>query len=274
MPRGTPPRIPLLLRQRLAGLARPPAPLLRGGVTFGVSAIDAWLGGGLVRGGLHETFAAEQADVAATAGFAGLLALRAAAQRSKERQILWVRQDFLDGQAGHLHPPGLAAFGLDPDRILLVRTRDVAGLLRAADEGVRCPGLGAVLVEFWGEAGPLDHTASRRLSLAARESGVPILMLRVAASPAPSAAATRWLVQAAPSRPLAANAPGPPAFTVTLLRHRGGAQGNTWHLEWNRERACFQECDASPPSLPRPVVPVPAGRAADMGTWAAGRRSG
>eukprot|EP01035_Chromulina_nebulosa_P064639 gene64639-88434_t len=58
-----------------------------------------------------------------------------------------------------------------------------------------------------------------------------MLLLRVAASPAASAAATRWLVQAAPSRPLAANAPGPPAFTVTLLRHRGGAAGNTWHLE-------------------------------------------
>jgi protein ImuA len=244
--------------------------LRHGGITFGVAEIDNWLGGGLIRGGLHEMFAAEQADAAAMAGFAGLLGLRAAGRRG----ILWVRQDFLDGQVGEPNPPGLAGLGLDPGRLLLVRVRDVAGLLRAADESVRCPGLGAVLVESWGECGQIDHTASRRLSLAARESGVPVLMLRVAATPAPSAAATRWLVRAAPSRPLAAHAPGPPAFTLTLLRQRGGAAGNIWHLEWNRERACFQERDASLPSLLRPVVPVPVGRAADPGTWAADRHTG
>jgi protein ImuA len=233
-----------------------------------VAELDDWLGGGLARGGLHEVFAAGQADMATAAGFAALLALQAA----RRRRVLWVRQDFLDGQAGQLHPPGLAALGLNPALVVLVRASDVPGALRAAGEAARCNGLGVVLMELWGEAPPLDHRASRRLSLAAEESGVPVLMLRVAATPAASAAASRWLVGALPSRPLAANAPGPPAFAATLLRHRGGAAGATWHLEWNHERQCFQAHDATP--LPRAVVPVSAGRAIGPDREGGWRRAG
>ncbi|OJY63968.1 MAG: hypothetical protein BGP12_15570 [Rhodospirillales bacterium 70-18] len=271
-----PPRIPLPLRQRLAGLARPVAPMRRGDITLGLAELDDWLGGGLARGGLHEVFATGQADVAAAMGFAALLALRAA----RQRRILWVRQDFLDGQTGRLHPPGLAGLGLNPALVVLVRAGDVLGVLRAAGEAARCNGLGAVLVEPWGEAPLLDHSTSRRLSLAAEGSGVPVLMLRVAATPTASAAASRWLVGALPSRPLAANAPGPPAFAATLLRHRGGAAGATWHLEWNHEQQRFQAHDTTP--LPRAVVPVPAGRPAGLdqkgrewaGGWSADRRAG
>jgi len=258
----------LPFRQRLAALARPAAPVRQGAITFGLAELDGWLGGGLLRGALHEVFAAGQADVAAATGFAALLALRAA----RQRRILWVRQDFLDGPTGQLHPPGLAALGLNPALVILVRAGDVMGVLRAAGEAARCGGLGAVLVEPWGEAPQIDHTAGRRLSLAAAESGVPVLMLRVAATPTASVAASRWSVEALPSRPLPANAPGPPAFTASLLRHRGGAAGATWHLEWDHDRHCFQPYDAAP--LPRAVVPVPAGRAAGPAPAGSWRRAG
>ncbi len=256
-----PSHIPLSTRLRLhQRFERPPARPPRGGIALGAQAVDAWLGGGLERGALHEVFAGKQADVAAAAGFIALLALRSAGGGAARRQILWVRQDFLDGQTGQLHPPGLAALGLDPALIVLVRARDVLGVLRAAAEVAGSTGFGAVVVELWGESPLLDLTASRRLSLAAEKAGVPVLMLRVAAIPAPSAAASRWLLAGLPSRPLAANAPGPPAFAATLLRHRGGAASNTWHLEWNHEQGCFQDRDA--PALPRAVVPLPAERAA------------
>ena len=247
--------LPLLRSSADGGGTPAPAP-----VPFGAPTLDGPLGGGLARAALHEVYAAGGADGAAATGFAAGVALRAAAGG---RQIAWIRQDFLDAEVGRLHPPGLAELGLDPGQVLLVRAKDVQGVLRAGLEATRCAVLGAVLIEPWGESRLLDLTASRRLSLAAKASGAVTLLLRVAASPSPSAAATRWLVRSLPSRALEANTPGYPAFVATLLRHRRGVAGREWCLEWDRDRGCFQDRpvpDAAP--VPRPVVPVPARRAA------------
>ncbi len=250
--------LPLRPHQR----ERPAAHSPRGGITFGAPELDAWVGGGLTRGALHEVFAGKQADVAAAMGFIALLAVRATGKGAARQQILWVRQDFLDAETGKLHPPGLAALGLDPARVVLVRARDVLGVLQAAAEAAGCAGLGAVVAELWGEPALLDLTATRRLSLAAEKADVPVLMLRVAAIPAPSAATSRWMVTSLPSQPLAANAPGQPAFAATLLRHRGGAASNTWHLEWSHEQGCFRN-RATPP-LPCAVAPLSAERTAGL----------
>jgi protein ImuA len=255
------------LRQSLAlaGLARASAPAER--VAFGTAALDEPLGGGIARAALHEIYARAGADHAAAAGFAAALALRAAGAKP----LLWVRQDFLDAESGRLHAPGLAELGLDPSRVLLVRVRDGDGALKAGAEAARCGALGAALIEPWGELRQFDLTASRRLALAAEASGVTTLLLRVAAEPAPSAAATRWQVRALPSRAREAGAPGDPAFSLRLLRHRGGLGECEWRVEWNRERKAFQDRmrehgagrdsgrDAAP--LSRPLVSVPGERA-------------
>ena len=209
------------------------------------------------------------------------------------RQILWVRQDVLDAETGRLHPPGLAELGLDPARILLVRARDAQDVLRAGAEAARCSALGAVLIEPWGEPRLFDLTASRRLALAAEASGVTTVLLRASARQDASAARTRWLVRALPSRALEANAPGDPAFSLRLLRDRGGLGEREWRVEWNRdrqsfhERAAFQERpafheragsqgraqDAAP--LSRPLVPFPADGPAAEGARGPGfRRAG
>ncbi|MBL9010171.1 MAG: hypothetical protein JNL56_03230 [Alphaproteobacteria bacterium] len=240
------------LRTQLAGLDGRPVAGAGVRVALGAPAIDATLDGGLARGAVHEIYAARPADAAAAAGFTVGLAIRAAG----EKPIVWVRQDFLDHEAGRVHPPGLADLGLDPGRVLLVRAKDIAALLRASGEALRCAALGAVLMEPWGVSPLLDLTTSRRLGLAAEESGVPALLLRVAADPAPSAAATRWRAAAAPSAPLEAGAPGHPAFDITLERRRGGAAGETWAVEWNRELGVFRER----PALSGAVVSLPAGR--------------
>jgi protein ImuA len=229
------------------------------GVTpLGHGAIDAALGGGLARGALHEVFAAG-ADAGPAAGFAIALALRAAG----ERPVLWVRQDFSGAEAGGLYAPGLFEMGLAPERLILVQAHDGRAVLRAAEEGARCAPLGAVLIEPWGEPRALDLTATRRLALAAETSGALLIMLRMAASPAPSAAATRWEVRAAPSAPLAANAPGYPSFAVTLARRRAGAGEKTWLVEWDRDRREFRTPGAASAAstgtpLSGGVVPVPA----------------
>ncbi len=227
-------------------------------IPFGAASLDGPLAGGLPRAALHEAYAEEGTnDSAAAAGFGLGIALRA----SGTRPLVWIRQDFVDQEAGRLFGSGLVAFGAEPDRIVLVRVPDQQGAMRAAEEALRCPSLGAVLVEVWGRSRALDLTATRRLGFAAGRSGVPCLLVRLAAAPAPSAAMTRWSVSAAPSRPLEANAPGPPAFALALLRHRAGIAGGTWHVEWDRDRLTF----ADPAPLSRPVVSLPAGREAGAG---------
>lgn len=204
---------------------------------LGVERVDDALGDGLTRGSVHEIFLSRPKDVTSAFGFTLALALRAAGRKA----IFVSQQDFLDTEAGEINAPGLHEMGLDLSRIILVRARDAEGVLRAGEQAARCAALGAVVIETWGEPKILDFTASRRLSLAAAKSNVPIFMLRAAATPSQSAAATRWIVRSAPSRALEANTPGYPAFELTLLRHRGGMAGSHWCVEWSRDRKCFQE---------------------------------
>ncbi|AMJ62435.1 ImuA family protein [Bosea sp. PAMC 26642] len=221
-------------------------------VTFGASVLDMPLGGGIARAALHEVYAGGTPDLAAATGFSVGLGIRAA----QNRPILWVRQDFLDAETGRLHPPGLIGLGLDPSRILLVRARDAAGVLRAGAEAARCSALGAVLIELWGEPRLLDLTASRRLALAAEASGVTTVLLRASSGRQASAANTRWQVAALPSRALEANAPGDPAFKIRLLRHRGGVSEREWRVEWCRDRQSFQEQPAFPERAASPKRPA------------------
>ncbi|MCB1436105.1 MAG: hypothetical protein KDJ46_02920 [Rhodobiaceae bacterium] len=263
------------LKRRLAAL-EPAAPRPAAGrIALGCPALDTALGGGLLRGRLHEIFAASPAEASTAAGFIAALSSRAA----DGRHCFWVRQGFAETEAGALHAPGLAALGLDPDALILVRARDGLGVLRAALEALRCPALGAVIIEPWGEPKALDFTASRRLALAAARSGVTCFLLRLNARLRPSAAATRWRAAAAPSRPLsvntsgavntygaantsgAANAPGAACFDIALLRQRAGMAGTSWRLEWDHALRVFNEA----PPLSGAVAALPAGRpAADI----------
>jgi protein ImuA len=150
-------------------------------------------------------------------------------------------------------------------------------VLRAAEEAARCAPLGAVLIEPWGEPRALDLTATRRLALAAETSGVPLIMLRLAAAPAPSAATTRWEVRAALSSPLAANAPGHPAFAVTLARRKAGAGGQSWTVEWDRDRCEFRSLAAVVSigeTLSGGMVYVPADGSPETPVGGAQRRAG
>ncbi|MFK8253870.1 ImuA family protein [Ancylobacter terrae] len=254
------------LRQMLAGLEAVHLPGASSSFSLGAAGPDSVLAGTLARGVLHEVYAAEGADIPAACGFALALALRASHAQGEARPIVWIRQDFLESEAGRLDAHGLSGFGLDPARLILVRTHDPEQALRAAGDAVRCPALGAVLLEPWGEPKVLDLTATRRLALRSGVSGVTLFLIRVAARPSPSVAATRWRVRPAISIPLAADAPGAPAFAAELLRHRGGLQGHAWSLEWNHDNRSFR--DIAP--LSRAVVPVPAGQPARPGAAAHG----
>ncbi|HWI85789.1 MAG TPA: hypothetical protein VNT42_05620 [Sphingomonas sp.] len=223
---------PPALRKRLAGYepAVPPARF-----ALGVERLDTLLGGGLARARLHEIWPAEAVDGASATGFALMLAQCA----SRDGPIVWIAEEKGDQKHGPLYPPGLAELGIDPARILFVRAPDEKALLRAAGDVMRSPAAGLAVIAPAGTAPLLDLTATRRLTLFAEASGVTPILLRVADPQAPSAAATRWRVAAAPSQALDANAPGLPAFAIDLLRQRGGAPSFGWRLEWDRDRARF-----------------------------------
>jgi protein ImuA len=264
------------LRRSIAGLDSAAATLGgAAGFSLGHAAADAALGP-LRRHGLHEVLAAA-GQVPAAAGFvAGLLV------RLGRRPVVWLRQDAAAREGGDLHAPGLAAFGLDPSRLLCVGARDARDLLKAAGDAFPADndpvsGIGAVVIEFDGAPACLDLTASRRLLLAAQASGVAAVLLRPGGAAAASAATIRWEIAAAPSAGrIRAHGPGRPCFSVTVSRNRHGATGR-WLMEWNGDAYSFHE------PLPVAVVPAPVGRpdqaapagigaGADAATWAGARR--
>jgi protein ImuA len=224
------------LRRRVARLEGGRAPIDDARFATGHDGVDSWLGGGLAKGRLHELVAEDGENAGSLAGFAAMLAMRA----GQGQPLLWLRTQAAEERCGRLYATGLNELGLHGDALLLGLLADDAALLRAANDAARCAGLGALVVEAWGDPRPLDLTATRRLMLAAEYSGVTVLLIRAAARESPSVADTRWRVTPAPSVALAAEAPGPPVFDVELLRRRAGPAGRTWRVEWNRERRVFQ----------------------------------
>lgn len=257
------------LKRHIAALDRTPASTVGcARLATGHAGLDAALDGGLLRGRVHELFGAAEEEGAA-AGLALILARLAA----DDAPLLWLRTTTSAKVGGSPYGPGLAALGLDPARLLIGLMADDAMLLRAAVEGLRCPALGALLIELRGRAPLLDLTASRRLALAAEQSGVTAFLLRVGGDPVPSAAETRWQVAAAPSDPLPGNAPGHSAFALSLLRRRAGPDGLAWRLIWDGEKGAFgdgrherhehgQDGQQGGAPLSGALVPLPADRSA------------
>ena len=181
---------------------------------LGVPTIDGMLpGGGLARGAVHEIAGS------AAGGFAAMVAGRLGGA------VLWCVAAV---SPVVLYGPGLAAFGLDTDALVIVRCASRCDMLWAMEEGLREPALAAVIGEPDRAVG---LTASRRLQLAAETSGVTGLILRQGGeigTLAPSAVFSRWRVESAP-------AAGPATcWRLELLRCRGGlaAAGRCWTVEW------------------------------------------
>jgi protein ImuA len=229
-------------------------------VALGHAEADAMLQGGLAIGALHEVFAEGGRQSATATGFVFGLAGRVAARRP----LVWIRQDFAERETGALSPSGLAELGFDPRCLVTVRAPDVEAALRIAADALACDALGAVVLEVWGDTQKLDLVGSRKLTLAAQESGVTALLLRIAAAPAPSTAETRWMVRAAPSvqGPVWA-AWGVPRFDAELIRNRHGQTGR-WIMEWT----CDDHSFSQPAADSQPVAAASADRSHQAQTWA------
>ena len=215
------------LRARIARIERGPVAAPDKTVSMGALEIDRALpNGGLALGALHEIAGAgpdTEHGAAAALLTAGILARLTG-------PVLWA-MEYAD-----LFAPGLAAAGLHPDRVVFAEAGK--NVLATMEEGLRHPGLSAVVGEV---AGRLSLIASRRLQLAAEQTGVLAIALRRSRQfddPAlmePTAAMTRWRVAALPAPPALPHAPsvpglGPARWRLTLTRCRGGAPG-TWITE-------------------------------------------
>jgi protein ImuA len=212
-----------VLRAEVKALESSGAALGGAVLPFGIDAVDDRLaGGGLAVAALHEAAADRPslADDAAATLFVAAIAAR------RPGPVLWAlgRRD--------LFAPGLALAGLAPDRILYAECGSNEDVLAVMEEGLRHGGLAAVV----GEASRVMMASTRRLQLAAEESGTMALMLkrrrRSGEDPLgiPSAAMTRWRIACAPSAELPVPGVGRARWRLVLARQRGGEPHN-WIME-------------------------------------------
>jgi protein ImuA len=244
---------PARLRQAIERLARPAAD--PGSLPFGEAGVDRVLGGGLMRGALHEVAPEAEGDAPAAGGFCTGILVRALA-REKTKEILWIRHDLATVEDGAPYGPGLAALGLDVARILFVLASNANEVLDAMEHALRSATLAAVFGELRGSA-KLDLRASRRLALAAGHGATPALLLRLGAGErlhAPVAAATRWRIGALASGEAPVNGLGLPRVKADLIRNRRGPAAS-FSLEWRIHDRTFRF-----PALRERLAPPPVGR--------------
>jgi len=241
------------LRQSLVGLDPSLTPALPGGGReVGIDpGIDAVLGGGLSCAALHELAPAAPLHLGAASGFA--LALASIAS-SRSRPVLWIGTDYAAAEAGEPYGPGLDLFGVASANLIVLRVPKPVDVLWAMEESLRCRALSCVVAELTGEGTVADLTATRRLSLAAREgastriSGFGLL-IRHNATATPSAAATRWSIAPALSRPDGYGGLGRVRFDLSLCKNRRGSAGR-WIIEWDHHEHVFLK------ALPVGVAPA------------------
>ncbi len=210
-----------------------PAPGPR--LTFGLDEIDDRLPGGALSGaGVHEIAASAPAGVAAALGLAAALMTRRLGHLPDEdtRPVLWCRHAASVREYGRLYGHGLSALGLASERLLTVSLTRPRAILWTIEEALKSTALSGIVADMTADA--LDLTASRRLMLAARGTGVPLLLVFARPPTGATAALTRWRVASHASGPpvFDTDAPGLPAWTLTLERSRAGRPGQ-WTVEWH-----------------------------------------
>jgi len=202
---------------------------------FGVLSLDRALQGGLAPAALHEVTPAAMNDLGSAIGFT--LALAARAQRPG-KAVVWIQTDFASCEAGDTYGLGSDLFGLPAKNLLIVKAARAADALWAMEEALKCRALSCVIAELTDDAPMADLTATRRLTLAAREGGAFGFLLRHRTSPLTSSAETRWQVSAAPGEGDAFGGLGRTAFALSLHKNRRGPTGH-WTIAWDHHERAF-----------------------------------
>jgi protein ImuA len=171
-------------------------------------------------GAMHELLSHGPEGFAATGAFTAALVGRL---MTRGGACLWI------GPRRNLYPPGLAAYGVEADRVVFVEVRKEKEALWVLEEALKCEGLAAVV----GEVREVGWVVSRRFQLAVEQSRVAGFLLRDRPrSRQPIAAVARWEVAPLPGgKDSGMPGVGFPRWSVELLRMRSGHTGK-WELEW------------------------------------------
>lgn len=214
----------ILLRQGF----RPPS---ADSVDVGLGPVaEAFPQGVFPTGAIHEMLSEGPEGAAASSAFSAAIAGRL---MTRGGACIWICQ------CRKLFPPGLAAFGLHPDQVMIMQARREKDLLWIMEEALKCEGLACVV----GEIREVSAIASRRLQLCTEQSRVTGFLLRDAPRNRNAiAAVARWQI-----RPVASEAgmlPGVGHFRwqADLLKIRNGQPGS-WILEWRAGRFHFPATD-------------------------------
>lgn len=229
----------IVLREQIRRIERHYAPAAKAQFcATGLPGPDAHLGGGLLRGALHEFFDTSGYAAQSTRFIASILGRHPG-------PVLWIGT-----QLSSLYAMGLSQHGLNPERVICIEAEE-AVLPSICEDALREPHFAATVIE----SPRLFHlTASRRFQLGVEQGGgLGILLyhcaLPDAAKQPPTTSTTRWLIT--PEAPRTENTPHPaagPGGTATasqmpwrldLQRHRGG-RPHQWSL--------------SPFELPDPII--------------------
>ena len=214
---------------------------------FGLPALDTRLPqGGLSFGALHEIAPGAATDMPAAFGFATALLGRLAQADRKQGPVLIVTGPNDIAENGCPYGHGLSRLGLDPARVLLVRTKSDKQTLWALEEALRSTLPAAV-------AGVIERLAfrtSQRLQLAAENSRRPLLVLRPPGIAGSSVAITRWRIGPAAAARDRFGLITRWRWRVTLERCRNGRPGE-WLLEFDHAYRFSLAAAVADPALHR-----------------------
>ena len=194
--------------------------------------------GGFPKVGLHEIVG----DTSAV-GFAATIINKISNQNSN-KTILWCQS------RRNLYCHGLLQFGINPDRIIFVQSKNDTEILWAMEEGLQNPDLSIVV----GRPYKVPSIAGRRLQLAAEANNSLALLINPQTDKnnqlhtnTVNAALTRWHVKSAPSlNTQCYNIPSFPKWDLELQRYKyssinlnkqtiNKSQETSWRVEWCHE---------------------------------------
>jgi protein ImuA len=168
---------------------------------------------------MHEFLCSSAEEASASSGFiTGLLS----SVMGNSSASVWISSSQI------IFPPGLKAFGIEPDKIIFINIRNKKEKLWAMEEALKCNGLSAVVAEIQ----EVSFNESRRLQLAVEKSNVTGFMLRNNSKNLVTACVTRWRIKHLATE-LTEGMPGVgfPRWNVELTKVRNGKPGS-WQLEW------------------------------------------
>lgn len=187
----------------------------------------------LLSPGVHDIAGRGFPDYPAALSFA--LASACAAEGARPTLICETESAAFDH--GALYGPGLKWLGLDPARIVIVRTKNEGDLLWSAEEALGCGELGAVVIRLPARGKKYDFTASRRLHLRALANKTPAYVVRGRHEREASAAETLWRLSPEPSLP----SPHASKRILGLARWRAAlerartSRPKDWVMAWDHE---------------------------------------